>query len=166
VYSSVVGYDGGQAVRDEEFSVWQRQPEREQKEETKQSRWASVGRWSETGWHCSWFRSCWVYTLLGLPLGSMSSRTRVRTDSRPSATNKHRRSTLYHPVPHRDQESAERHLKNQVRNSGRCPLRCGDSTHARFLLYARFCKLIHVTSCYTSRMHLALASHGLTPARY
>jgi uncharacterized protein YjbI with pentapeptide repeats len=37
----VVRYDG--AVRDEEFSVWQTKPEREQKEETKQSRWGFRG---------------------------------------------------------------------------------------------------------------------------
>jgi hypothetical protein len=41
VDSSVVGYDG--AVRDEEHSVWQTKPEREQKEETKQSRWGFRG---------------------------------------------------------------------------------------------------------------------------
>jgi uncharacterized protein YjbI with pentapeptide repeats len=39
----VVGYDGGWNVRDEEFSVWQTKPEREQKEETKQSRWGFRG---------------------------------------------------------------------------------------------------------------------------
>jgi uncharacterized protein YjbI with pentapeptide repeats len=42
VDSSVVGYDG--AVRDEEHSVWQTKPEREQKEETKQSRWGFRGK--------------------------------------------------------------------------------------------------------------------------
>src|SRR5215211_8928971 len=42
VDSSVVGYDG--AVRDEEHSVWQMKPEREQKEETKQSRWGFRGK--------------------------------------------------------------------------------------------------------------------------
>jgi hypothetical protein len=39
----VVGYDGGQNVRDEERSVWQRKPEREHEEETKQSRWGFRG---------------------------------------------------------------------------------------------------------------------------
>jgi uncharacterized protein YjbI with pentapeptide repeats len=39
----VVGYDGNRNVRDEEFSVWQTKPEREQKEETKQSRWGFRG---------------------------------------------------------------------------------------------------------------------------
>jgi cell division protein FtsB len=43
VDSSAVGYDGGQNVRDEELSVWQTKPEREQKEETKQSRWGFRG---------------------------------------------------------------------------------------------------------------------------
>jgi hypothetical protein len=43
VYSSVVGYDGGWNVRDEERSVVQKKPEREQKEETKQSRWGFRG---------------------------------------------------------------------------------------------------------------------------
>jgi uncharacterized protein YjbI with pentapeptide repeats len=42
VDSSVVGYDG--AVRDEEHSVWQTKPERERKEETKQSRWGFRGK--------------------------------------------------------------------------------------------------------------------------
>jgi flagellar basal body-associated protein FliL len=44
VDSSVVGYDGGQNGTDEERSVWQRKPEREQKEETKQSRWGFRGK--------------------------------------------------------------------------------------------------------------------------
>jgi uncharacterized protein YjbI with pentapeptide repeats len=44
VDSSVVGYDGGWNVRDEESSVWQTKPEREQKEETKQSRWGFRGK--------------------------------------------------------------------------------------------------------------------------
>jgi uncharacterized protein YjbI with pentapeptide repeats len=44
VYSSVVGYDGARNVRDEERSVWQSKPEREQKEETKQSRWGFRGK--------------------------------------------------------------------------------------------------------------------------
>jgi cell division protein FtsB len=43
VYSSVVSYDGARNVKDEERSVWQRTPEREQKEETKQSRWGFRG---------------------------------------------------------------------------------------------------------------------------
>jgi uncharacterized protein YjbI with pentapeptide repeats len=43
VDSSVIGYDGNRNVRDEEFSVWQTKPEREQKEETKQSRWGFRG---------------------------------------------------------------------------------------------------------------------------
>jgi uncharacterized protein YjbI with pentapeptide repeats len=42
VDSSVVGYDG--AVRDEEHSVWQTKPEREQKAETEQSRWGFRGK--------------------------------------------------------------------------------------------------------------------------
>jgi uncharacterized protein YjbI with pentapeptide repeats len=42
VDSSVGGYDG--AVRDEEHSVWQTKPEREQREETKQSRWGFRGK--------------------------------------------------------------------------------------------------------------------------
>jgi Pentapeptide repeats (8 copies) len=44
VDSSVVRYDGAQNVRDEERSVWQMKPEREQKEETKQSRWGFRGK--------------------------------------------------------------------------------------------------------------------------
>jgi uncharacterized protein YjbI with pentapeptide repeats/cell division protein FtsB len=46
VDSSVVGYDGARNVKDEkdeERSVWQRKPECEQKEETKQSRWGFRG---------------------------------------------------------------------------------------------------------------------------
>jgi uncharacterized protein YjbI with pentapeptide repeats len=43
VYSSVVGYDGARNLRDEEHSVRQTNPEREQKEETKQSRWGFRG---------------------------------------------------------------------------------------------------------------------------
>jgi len=43
VYSSVVGYDGARNLRDEERSVWQTKPEREQKEETEQSRWGFRG---------------------------------------------------------------------------------------------------------------------------
>ncbi len=43
MYSLVVGYDGARNLRDEERSVWQRKPEREQKEETKQSRWGFRG---------------------------------------------------------------------------------------------------------------------------
>jgi hypothetical protein len=41
--SSVVGYDGGQNVRDEEFSVGRKKSNREQTEETKQSRWGFRG---------------------------------------------------------------------------------------------------------------------------
>jgi hypothetical protein len=44
VDSSVVGYDVARNVRDEERSVWQTKPEREQKEETKQSRWGFRGK--------------------------------------------------------------------------------------------------------------------------
>jgi uncharacterized protein YjbI with pentapeptide repeats len=44
VDSSVVGYDGARNVKDEERSVWQTKPEREQKEETKQSRWGFRGK--------------------------------------------------------------------------------------------------------------------------
>jgi hypothetical protein len=44
VDSSVVGYDGARNVRDEERSVWQTKPEREQKEETEQSRWGFRGK--------------------------------------------------------------------------------------------------------------------------
>jgi uncharacterized protein YjbI with pentapeptide repeats len=44
VDSSVVGYDGGWNGTDEERSVWQTKPEREQKEETKQSRWGFRGK--------------------------------------------------------------------------------------------------------------------------
>jgi hypothetical protein len=40
----VVAYDGGWNVRDEEDSVWQTKPERERKEETKQSRWGFRGK--------------------------------------------------------------------------------------------------------------------------
>jgi uncharacterized protein YjbI with pentapeptide repeats len=40
----VVSYDGGWNVRDEERSVVQKKPEREQKEETKQSRWGFRGK--------------------------------------------------------------------------------------------------------------------------
>jgi hypothetical protein len=40
----VVGYDGVRNVRDEERSVWQTKPEREQTEETKQSRWGFRGK--------------------------------------------------------------------------------------------------------------------------
>jgi uncharacterized protein YjbI with pentapeptide repeats len=43
VDSSVVGYDGARNVRDEERSVGQRKPEREQKEELEQSRWGFRG---------------------------------------------------------------------------------------------------------------------------
>jgi hypothetical protein len=43
VYSSVVGYDGARNLRDEERSVWQTKPDREQKEETEQSRWGFRG---------------------------------------------------------------------------------------------------------------------------
>jgi uncharacterized protein YjbI with pentapeptide repeats len=43
VDSSVVRYDGGWNVKDEERSVWQTKPEREQKEETEQSRWGFRG---------------------------------------------------------------------------------------------------------------------------
>jgi hypothetical protein len=39
-----VGHDGGRNVRDEERSVWQTKPEREQKEETEQSRWEFRGK--------------------------------------------------------------------------------------------------------------------------
>jgi uncharacterized protein YjbI with pentapeptide repeats len=44
VDSSVVGYDGDRDVRDEERSVWHTKPEREQKEETEQSRWGFRGK--------------------------------------------------------------------------------------------------------------------------
>ena len=40
----MVGYDGGQNVWDEEHSLWQRKPESEQEEETKQSRWGFRGK--------------------------------------------------------------------------------------------------------------------------
>jgi hypothetical protein len=43
VDSSVVDYDGGQDVRDEERSMWQTKPKREQKAETKRSRWGFRG---------------------------------------------------------------------------------------------------------------------------
>ena len=39
----MVRYDGGWNVKDEERSVWQTKPEREQKEETEQSRWGFRG---------------------------------------------------------------------------------------------------------------------------
>jgi uncharacterized protein YjbI with pentapeptide repeats len=44
VDSSVVGYDGGQNVRHEEQSVGRKEPNREQGEETKQSRWGFRGK--------------------------------------------------------------------------------------------------------------------------
>jgi len=46
--SSLRGYDGSQVVSDEERSVWQMKPEREQQVETKQSRWGFRGKtfWS------------------------------------------------------------------------------------------------------------------------
>jgi flagellar basal body-associated protein FliL len=44
VDSSVVGYDNGPCVRDEERSVGRKKSNREQTEETKQSRWGFRGK--------------------------------------------------------------------------------------------------------------------------
>jgi len=38
----MVGYDGGQHMKDEERLVGLKEPDRKQSEETKQSRWGSV----------------------------------------------------------------------------------------------------------------------------
>jgi len=65
VDSSVVGYDG--AVRDEEHSVWQMKPEREQKEETKQSRWGFRGK---TVWD---FLQLLIVPLMLVAIGSVFS---------------------------------------------------------------------------------------------